>query len=170
MISYDPFWKTVDRKGENIYKLFDRHNLSATIINRIQHNENMSTKTINRLCEILNCDVCDIIEYKTENGDPPTNKELQFMYDYAKNTNFKPHVVTRQSVTGPIETYSPPMHTLQSLYNAYCARNNIVYDELNNETYAIIGALHAILKDNKTFPYKHELTLIPFLFSTGKYE
>ena len=36
---------------------------SANTIHRIKHGEAISTRTINTLCEILDCKVSDIIEY-----------------------------------------------------------------------------------------------------------
>ena len=53
MISYSPFWKTLTR----------RHNLSDSTLHRLKHNKDISTKTLNDLCRILNCKVQDIVEY-----------------------------------------------------------------------------------------------------------
>ena len=37
--------------------------MPANTLHRIKHGEAITTKTINTLCEILNCSVSDIIEY-----------------------------------------------------------------------------------------------------------
>ena len=63
MISYSPFWKTLEESEENWYPLTRRHNLSDSTLHRLKHNKDISTKTLNDLCRILNCKVQDIVEY-----------------------------------------------------------------------------------------------------------
>ena len=63
MISYRPFYETLFRKGITEYHLIYKQGLSANTLHRIKHGEAISTKTLNVLCEILNCAVSDIIEY-----------------------------------------------------------------------------------------------------------
>jgi DNA-binding Xre family transcriptional regulator len=63
MISYSPFWKTLEESEENWYTLTRRHNLSDSTLHRLKHNKDISTKTLNDLCRILNCKVQDIVEY-----------------------------------------------------------------------------------------------------------
>lgn len=63
MISYRPFYDTLFRKGITEYHLIFKQGLSANTLHRMKHGEAISTKTLNVLCEILNCPVSDIIEY-----------------------------------------------------------------------------------------------------------
>lgn len=63
MISYRPFYDTLFRKGITEYHLILKQGLSANTLHRMKHGEAISTKTLNVLCEILNCPVSDIIEY-----------------------------------------------------------------------------------------------------------
>ncbi|KAA3384392.1 helix-turn-helix domain-containing protein [Akkermansia muciniphila] len=63
MISYDPLFQTLKRKHITEYQLVYKHGFSAYIFNRIKHGQNITMKTLDTLCFILNCPVSDIIEY-----------------------------------------------------------------------------------------------------------
>lgn len=69
MINYSPFWKTLEESDENWYTLTKRHNMSASTLHRLKHNKDISTKTINDLCRILNCTVQDILQYVPSDKD-----------------------------------------------------------------------------------------------------
>ena len=63
VISYRPFYETLFKKGITEYHLIYKQGLSAHTLHRMKHGEAISTKTLNVLCEILDCKVGDIIEY-----------------------------------------------------------------------------------------------------------
>ncbi|MBR5546032.1 MAG: helix-turn-helix domain-containing protein [Clostridia bacterium] len=63
MISYRPFYETLFRKGITEYHLIYKQGLSANTLHRMKHGDAISTKTLNTLCEILECTVGEIIEY-----------------------------------------------------------------------------------------------------------
>ncbi len=63
MIDFSPFWKTLEASNENWYTLTNKHNLSHSTLHRLKHNKDVSTKTLNDLCRILNCNMQDIITY-----------------------------------------------------------------------------------------------------------
>lgn len=63
MISYEPFWKTLKDKGITTYDLIYKQGLSANTIHRIKHGQAITTRTLNELCEILDCSVADILRY-----------------------------------------------------------------------------------------------------------
>ena len=69
MISFEPFWNTLSKRGITTYELIYRHGLSANTIHRIKHGEAITTKTLNELCFILKCSVSDIIEYIESDDD-----------------------------------------------------------------------------------------------------
>ena len=66
MLSYAPFYKTLLSKGITEYQLIFRHGFSANILHRMKHGEAISTKTLDTLCFILNCQVGEILEYVAE--------------------------------------------------------------------------------------------------------
>jgi len=63
LISYKPFYETLLKKGITEYQLIFKQGLSANTIHRMKKGEAISTKTLNVLCEILECGVSDILEY-----------------------------------------------------------------------------------------------------------
>ena len=69
MIDYSPFWKTLENSSENWYTLTNKHRLSHSTLHRLKHNKDISTKTINDLCRILNCTINDIVVYIPSDND-----------------------------------------------------------------------------------------------------
>lgn len=63
MISYEPLWKTMKQKNVSQYSLIKKYNVGSGQIDRLRKNNNVSTYTLNRLCEILECSLSDIAEY-----------------------------------------------------------------------------------------------------------
>ena len=61
MISYKPFYETLFRRNFTEYQLIHHHGVSANTLHRIKKGEAITTKTIDTLCDILNCEVQDII-------------------------------------------------------------------------------------------------------------
>lgn len=66
MISYKPFYETLNRKSVTEYNLIYKQGLSANTLHRIRHGEAISTKTLDTLCFILDCDVDDILKYEKD--------------------------------------------------------------------------------------------------------
>lgn len=64
MIVFDPLWRTLKEKDISVYELLEKHKFSHGTYDSIKHNRNVTLNTINQLCEILQCSVADIIEYK----------------------------------------------------------------------------------------------------------
>lgn len=69
MIDYSPFWKTLETSNENWYTLTNKHHISNSTLHRLKHNKDVSTKTLNDLCRILNCQMQDIIRYVPSDND-----------------------------------------------------------------------------------------------------
>lgn len=69
MIKFTPFWNTLKNSNESTYTLIKNHKLSSSTIDKLRHNKNISTLTINDLCRILNCKVEDILIYEPNNDD-----------------------------------------------------------------------------------------------------
>lgn len=63
MITYDILWKTMKEKGVTQYRLIVDHNVSRGLLDRLKKNEGVTTHTLNTLCNILDCDITDIVEY-----------------------------------------------------------------------------------------------------------
>ena len=63
MIVFDKLWKVMDNKGVTTYKLREECGIDSKTVRRLRSNENIETKTINKLCAVLDCRVEDILEY-----------------------------------------------------------------------------------------------------------
>lgn len=68
MISFEPFYKTLQRKNISTYKLINQYGISRSLLDRLKHNKPISTVTLNDLCSILKCSVGDIIVFIDENN------------------------------------------------------------------------------------------------------
>lgn len=63
MISYEPFYQTLLKKGVTEYNLIFKQGVDANTLHRMKHGKAITTRTLNVLCEILGCQVTDILEY-----------------------------------------------------------------------------------------------------------
>ena len=66
MIVYDRLWKTLKEKGISQYKLIKTYHISTGQLDRLRKNANVNTFILNQLCEILDCELDEIVEYKKE--------------------------------------------------------------------------------------------------------
>ena len=69
MIDYSPFWETLAHSEENWYTLTKKHKLSDSTLHRLKYNKDISMKTVNDLCCILNCRIEDIAVYVPSEED-----------------------------------------------------------------------------------------------------
>lgn len=66
MIVFDKLWETMKSKNISQYKLIKNYHISTGQLDRLRKNGNVNSYTLNTLCEILNCKLEDIAEYKKE--------------------------------------------------------------------------------------------------------
>ena len=66
MISFEPFWKTMDRKGISTYKLDKVYNLSRSLIDRLKHDKPITTVTLDDLCKLFDCEITDVVKFKKD--------------------------------------------------------------------------------------------------------
>ncbi len=66
LISYEPFWNTLKKKGITTYALINKYNISSATIDRMKKGGGISTMKIDDFCRILNCKISDIIIYKDD--------------------------------------------------------------------------------------------------------
>ena len=66
MISYEPLWKTMKRKGATTYTLQVKGGISSSTVRRLKAGQSVSTNTIDALCMILSCKVDEIIAFVSE--------------------------------------------------------------------------------------------------------
>ena len=66
MIVFDKLWITMKQKGFTTYKLREKCGIDSKTVRRLRANENIETKTIDKLCSALDCKIEDIAEHIPE--------------------------------------------------------------------------------------------------------
>mgnify|MGYP003299316306 CR=1 FL=1 len=66
MIRFDRLWETMKKKGVSTYQLREKCGIDSKTIRRLRANENMETKTLDKLCAVLSCKLEDIAEYRED--------------------------------------------------------------------------------------------------------
>lgn len=63
MIRFDKLWKTMEQRKVTTYQLREQGGIDSKTIRRLKANDNMETKTLNKLCSVLHCKLEDIAEF-----------------------------------------------------------------------------------------------------------
>ena len=66
MIVFDKLWIVMKERGFSTYRLRENCGIDSKTIRRLRANENMETKTLDRICAALDCRLEDIAEYKPD--------------------------------------------------------------------------------------------------------
>lgn len=76
LISYEPLRQLLKEKGISTYYLRNKCgdlNLDSKTIKRLMNDESVSTNTLNALCNILQCDITDILIFQLDDNFMPEN-------------------------------------------------------------------------------------------------
>jgi len=63
MIIYDKLWETMKKRDITTYQLREKCGIDSKTVRRLKANDNMETKTLNKICALLGCALEDIAEY-----------------------------------------------------------------------------------------------------------
>lgn len=63
MIKFDRLWETMEKKNVSTYYLREKSGIDSKTIRRLKANENIETKTLDKLCSALECRLEDIAEF-----------------------------------------------------------------------------------------------------------
>ena len=63
MIKFDRLWETMKTRNVSTYQLREKYGIDSKTIRRLRANENLETKTLDKLCSALSCGLEDIAEY-----------------------------------------------------------------------------------------------------------
>lgn len=63
MIKFDRLWEIMKEKGISTYFLREKCGIDSKTVRRLKANENIETKTLDKLCSVLKCKIEDIAEY-----------------------------------------------------------------------------------------------------------
>lgn len=64
MVSYEPLWQTMKAQGVRTYVLIEKYKIQSKTIYNLKHNKNITTATLEMLCEILSCTPNDVLTFK----------------------------------------------------------------------------------------------------------
>ena len=64
MIVFDKLWDVMRDKGVSTYYLREKCGIDSKTNRRLGANENIETKTLDKLCSALKCKIQDIAEHK----------------------------------------------------------------------------------------------------------
>ena len=70
MIVFDKLWIVMEKRGISTYQLRENCGIDSKTVRRLKANDNIETKTLNKLCAVLNCRLEDIAEYIEDKNDP----------------------------------------------------------------------------------------------------
>ena len=63
MISYEPFFKTLEKKKITQYQLINNHLIPSSTLSRIRQNKSITLKSIENICKALKCNVNDVVSF-----------------------------------------------------------------------------------------------------------
>jgi hypothetical protein len=67
MISYNPLWKTLIERGIKKTDLRDMAGFSSGTLARMGKNQYIEMKHIDKICQVLRCEISDVIEVDRRN-------------------------------------------------------------------------------------------------------
>ena len=77
MYNYDALWRTMEKRGVTTYSLVNHYHISSHTMSNIRRNENITMETLNKLCQILQCQASDIVEITFSEKELLYYKELK---------------------------------------------------------------------------------------------
>ena len=63
MITYEPFFNTLKRKEISTYRLINNYGFSKGTLDSLKENKNITMETLNYICNLLECEISDVIRY-----------------------------------------------------------------------------------------------------------
>lgn len=66
--SYKPLWKLLIDKDMNNKQLMEKTNISKSTFYKLKADKNVTTDVLLRICNVLNCDIKEIVECVEEDG------------------------------------------------------------------------------------------------------
>ena len=75
MMTFEPLWKTMKKKKVTGYALINKHGISRSLWYKLRHDKNINLDTIDHLCDILNCNVSDIVKHIPSTKQSPASQE-----------------------------------------------------------------------------------------------
>ncbi len=71
MFDFTPLWETMRKKNISTYQLLNDYQFSKGTLDSLKHNRNVTLLTIDRLCQILQVNIDEVVHITLE---PPPKK------------------------------------------------------------------------------------------------
>ena len=69
MITFEPFWETLRRKNISQYMLIKQYGFSTGTLDALRKNQSITLNTLNDICNILQCDIMDVIQFTPNHSE-----------------------------------------------------------------------------------------------------
>jgi DNA-binding Xre family transcriptional regulator len=69
MHTFKPFFDTLERKGITQYSLINDYGVSSGLLSRMRVDGNVNIDSIDDLCDLLECEYTDVVQYKKKPKD-----------------------------------------------------------------------------------------------------
>ena len=69
IISYNKLWKLIIDKGINKTQLREMTGITTNILAKLGKNESVQVEILAKICNVLECDLHDIVEIKMKSND-----------------------------------------------------------------------------------------------------
>lgn len=66
MLSYEPLWKTLISKKMKRTDLVENNIISPSTLAKLGKNQSVNSSTFDKICNFLNCNLHDVVEYIKE--------------------------------------------------------------------------------------------------------
>lgn len=63
IISYKPFWNTLESKGITQYQLINDYHFSTGTLDSLRKNSSITLNTLHDICVMLDCNIGDVVEF-----------------------------------------------------------------------------------------------------------
>lgn len=69
MISYEPLWETMRRRGISTYTMINKYGIPASTIQSLRHNGNINMLTLEKLCNALDCTPDYVVKFEKDDKE-----------------------------------------------------------------------------------------------------
>lgn len=73
MIKYDRLFTMLEDQGKSATNWLRSQGMHPSVVNKLRKNERVNTDTIDRLCQLLQCQPGDFLEYTAEDNAQNSN-------------------------------------------------------------------------------------------------
>ena len=63
LITYEPLWITLQQRNISQYSIIKDYGFSTGTLDSLRQNKNITMKTLNDICNVLNCNVESVIKH-----------------------------------------------------------------------------------------------------------